>query len=331
MTPMALNKGNILIVDDDPYIILSLQTLLEQHYTNIRTLKNPEGIPGHLNEQQFDVILLDMNFKPGDTSGEEGMLWLRRIFEEDPHVSIILITAYGGVNIAVEAIKEGAVDFVVKPWQNEKLLSTVSAAFRLSRSKREVDRHKSRERILSSALEDQYLNFIGESESMRAVMAQVAKVAGTNANVLILGENGTGKTTLAYLVMGVNNYKPTGGRVIFEGEDIADLSISQRAKKGISLAWQEPARIEGLRVRDYLKLSGNNFGIKQIEQCLLMVGMEPSQYLNRDIDNTLSGGERKRVELASILAMKPKLAILDEPDSGIDIVSLLESVRNRRE
>jgi len=138
----------------------------------------------------------------------------------------------------------------------------------------------------------------------------------------ILGENGTGKTTLAYLIMGVNNYKPTAGRVIFEGQNIADLSVSQRARKGISLAWQEPARIEGLRVRDYLKLSGINFGIEQIKHCLLMVGMEPTQYLDRDVDNTLSGGERKRIELASILAMHPKLAILDEPDSGIDIVSL---------
>jgi len=144
-----------------------------------------------------------------------------------------------------------------------------------------------------------------------------------NGEILgVLGENGTGKTTIAYLIMGVNGYKPTGGRMIFEGEDIAGLSVSQRARKGISLAWQEPARIEGLRVRDYLKLSGNNFGIEQIKECLLMVGMEPSEYLDRDVDNTLSGGERKRIELASILAMRPKLAILDEPDSGIDIVSL---------
>ena len=124
----------------------------------------------------------------------------------------------------------------------------------------------------------------------------------------ILGENGTGKTTIAYLIMGVNNYKPTGGRVIFEGQDIADLSVSQRAKKGITLAWQEPARIEGLRVRDYIKLSGNNLGIKQVENYLWMVGMEPAQYLDRDVDNTLSGGERKRIELASVLAMRPKLA-----------------------
>ena len=138
----------------------------------------------------------------------------------------------------------------------------------------------------------------------------------------ILGENGTGKTTIAYLIMGVNNYKPSSGRIIFEGQDIADLSVSQRAKKGISLAWQEPARIEGLRVRDYLRLSGNNQGIEQVERYLWMVGLEPERYLERDIDNTLSGGERKRIELASVLAMRPKLAILDEPDSGIDIVSL---------
>jgi len=138
----------------------------------------------------------------------------------------------------------------------------------------------------------------------------------------ILGENGTGKTTLAYLIMGTNNYKPTGGRIIFEGQDITDLSISQRAKKGISLAWQEPARIEGLRVRDYLNLSGNNSGTEKAEHYLEMVGLEPARYLDRDIDNTLSGGERKRIEMASLLAMRPKLAILDEPDSGIDAISL---------
>ena len=135
----------------------------------------------------------------------------------------------------------------------------------------------------------------------------------------ILGENGTGKTTVANLIMGTNNYRPTGGRIIFEGEDIAELSVSERAKRGITLAWQEPARVEGLTVRDYLSLSSHN---GQGEQYLEMVGLEPAQYLERDIDATLSGGERKRIEMASVLAMRPKLAILDEPDSGIDIVAM---------
>jgi Fe-S cluster assembly ATP-binding protein len=138
----------------------------------------------------------------------------------------------------------------------------------------------------------------------------------------ILGENGTGKTTVANLVMGTNNYKPTGGRIVFEGEDIVDFSVSQRAKKGITLAWQEPARVEGLTVRDYLRLSTKNGQSDQIERYLWAVGMEPKQYMDRDIDATLSGGERKRIEMASVLAMHPKLAILDEPDSGIDVVAL---------
>jgi Fe-S cluster assembly ATP-binding protein len=138
----------------------------------------------------------------------------------------------------------------------------------------------------------------------------------------ILGENGTGKTTIANLIMGTNSYRPTGGRIIFEGEDISKLSVSQRAKRGITLAWQEPARVEGLTVRDYLSLSARNGSAGQIERYLLMVGMEPGQYMDRDIDATLSGGERKRIEMASVLAMRPKLAILDEPDSGIDIVAL---------
>jgi Fe-S cluster assembly ATP-binding protein len=138
----------------------------------------------------------------------------------------------------------------------------------------------------------------------------------------ILGENGTGKSTLACLLMGVNSYKPTSGRMLFEGEDIANLSVSQRAQKGMTLAWQEPARIEGLRVRDYLLLSNKNANIEAVKHHLLMVGMEPERYMDRDIDSTLSGGERKRIELASVFAMQPKLIILDEPDSGIDIVSL---------
>ncbi|HEX74732.1 MAG TPA: ATP-binding cassette domain-containing protein [Dehalococcoidia bacterium] len=136
----------------------------------------------------------------------------------------------------------------------------------------------------------------------------------------ILGTNGTGKTTLAYLIMGVD-YLPDDGKVIFEGEDITRYPISQRANIGITLAWQEPARFEGFTIREYLELT-NELKIGEIEDCLWAVGLPPSQFFNRAVDASLSGGERRRVELASVLAMKPKLAILDEVDSGIDVVSL---------
>jgi len=194
---MTLTKGKILVVDDDPHIILSLQTLLEQHYTQIRTLKDARGIHGQLAEENYDVILLDMNFSPGDISGADGMEWLQKIQETDAATSVILITAYGGVNIAVEAIKKGAVDFIVKPWQNDKLLSTVSAAFRLSKSKRALDRHRSRERILGSTIDDMFAGLVGNSPAIKNVLEQVDKVASTDANVLILGENGTGKELVA--------------------------------------------------------------------------------------------------------------------------------------
>ena len=134
----------------------------------------------------------------------------------------------------------------------------------------------------------------------------------------ILGVNGTGKTTLAYIIMGL---LPTSGKIFFEGEDITRLSITERAKRGITLAWQEPARFEGLRVGDYLLLNGKA-DIGEIKGFLRSVGLPPEQYLSRFVDATLSGGERKRIELASVMAMKPKLAVLDEPDSGIDMISL---------
>ena len=136
----------------------------------------------------------------------------------------------------------------------------------------------------------------------------------------VLGVNGTGKTTLAHLIMGIN-YLPDAGKIMFEGKDITRYPISQRAKMGITLAWQEPARFEGLSIREYLELA-NELKVEEIEDCLWTVGLSPSQFLNRAVDTSLSGGERRRVELASVLAMKPKLAILDEVDSGIDVVSL---------
>jgi Fe-S cluster assembly ATP-binding protein len=148
----------------------------------------------------------------------------------------------------------------------------------------------------------------------------------------ILGMNGTGKSTLASVIMGLSGFSPTSGKVVFQGEDITALSISGRAKRGITLAWQEPARFEGLTVKEYLELGkhGSPSDSSPPEECLVMVGLPPDRYLQRTVDATLSGGERKRVELASVLSMGPRLSILDEPDSGIDALSLnriLDAVR----
>ena len=135
----------------------------------------------------------------------------------------------------------------------------------------------------------------------------------------LLGMNGTGKTTLANLIMGISY--PDGGSILLDGEDITRDTIYQRARKGITLAWQEPAKFEGLSVAEYVRLS-RNLSSGEIERLLWMVGLPLGEYLNRAVDASLSGGERKRVELASVLAMRPKLAVLDEVDSGIDVVSL---------
>lgn len=140
----------------------------------------------------------------------------------------------------------------------------------------------------------------------------------------ILGANGTGKSTLASVLMGLAGYQPTQGRIIFAGEDITRLPVWERARRGITLAWQEPARFEGLTVAEYLELSRKYAGNGSFSpaECLTRVGLNPDRYLKRAVDTTLSGGERRRVELASVLAMKPKLVILDEPDSGIDALSI---------
>lgn len=138
----------------------------------------------------------------------------------------------------------------------------------------------------------------------------------------IIGPNGSGKSTLAYTIMGLETYKPSAGQIIFDGTDITNMSITERARLGITLAWQEPARIDGLTVRKYISL-----GIKdksnldeKVRWALEVVNLPPDKYVGRYIDESLSGGERKRIELAATIAMKPKLIILDEPDSGLDVI-----------
>jgi Fe-S cluster assembly ATP-binding protein len=171
-----------------------------------------------------------------------------------------------------------------------------------------------------SLLEIKELTFYAGDKNILDTFSMTIEASEVHA---LLGTNGTGKSTLAYLVMGCEGYRPSSGNLIFEGNVINDLGIHERAELGITMAWQEPVRFEGISVRDYLTLKQKD---EDPSLFLEMVGLSPDLYLNRMVDKCLSGGERKRVELASLLALHPKLAILDEPDSGIDMLSTQDIV-----
>ena len=188
----------ILIVDDDRDVLLAAQLFLKQHAERVDTEADPNRIPELLQNDSYDVILLDMNFAQDATSGREGFHWLRRILEIDPSAVVVLITAFGDVKTAVQAIKEGATDFVLKPWQNEKLLATLSAAATLRRSRLDVVRLRSRQRQLHADLDRQFPGIVAVSPVMRDVFETIRKVGATDANVLILGDNGTGKDAVAH-------------------------------------------------------------------------------------------------------------------------------------
>ena len=189
--------GNILVVDDDEDVLVAANMFLKRHADLVQIETAPQALPALLANESFDLILLDMNFAQDVSSGKEGFYWLNKILELDPSAVVVLITAYGDVEMAVRAIKEGATDFVMKPWQNEKLLATLSAAITIRRSRRQVDRLRSQQQQLSADLDRRFQGFIGNSMAMRQVFATIEKVAKTDANVLILGENGTGKELVA--------------------------------------------------------------------------------------------------------------------------------------
>lgn len=190
-------KGKILAVDDNVDVLFALKLLLKPHFESIDTTDNPEDIPELIKKTTYDVILLDMNFTKDAISGKEGFYWLEKILEIDPDAVVIFITAYGDVDNAVKAIKVGATDFVNKPWQNEKLLATVSSGIKLRRSKLEVGSLKTKQEGINRILNQPFADFIGESVEMRKVFDTIEKVAQTDASVLILGENGTGKELVA--------------------------------------------------------------------------------------------------------------------------------------
>jgi DNA-binding NtrC family response regulator len=192
-----MTKGKLLIVDDNKCILSALEILLQDEFDEVKTIANPNQLPSLIESNEFDLVLLDMNFSAGVNTGNEGLYWLSRIREIRPDLEVVLFTAYGDVELAVKALKQGAADFVLKPWDNEKLKATLQNVFKLQQSKKEIKKLKQKESALKSEINKEKHFIIAQSPQMLRVLSLVRKVANTDANVLITGDNGTGKELIA--------------------------------------------------------------------------------------------------------------------------------------
>lgn len=194
---MSKMEAKILIIDDDRDVLLAAKLFLKQHLSIVHTEENPENIPDLMHNETYDVILLDMNFSRDATSGKEGFMWLNKILEIDPATVVILITGYGDIELAVQGIKEGATNFLLKPWDNKKLVATITTSLQLRKSKVELESLRTKQKVMIADQHRSHRNIIGDSLEMQKVLETVRKVAVTDANVIILGENGTGKELIA--------------------------------------------------------------------------------------------------------------------------------------
>ncbi|TAJ09039.1 sigma-54-dependent Fis family transcriptional regulator [Marinilabiliaceae bacterium JC017] len=194
---MAKKEGKILIVDDNKELLFALKLYLQPHFEKVLTEHNPNRIKEHLFNDAYDLVLLDMNFSAGINNGNEGLFWMKEVLKVDPETAVVFITGYGDVELAVRAIKEGAADFIQKSWDENKILSTLLSAYQLRKQKQAINGLKKKQQHLSKTIEAGHDMFLGNSEAMQMVMNMTRKVAPTDVNVLILGENGTGKEVMA--------------------------------------------------------------------------------------------------------------------------------------
>jgi two-component system response regulator HydG len=192
--PMSLKKSSVLVIDDDTDVLTAVKLLLKTEVGQVVTEKNPEQILSLIGKQQFDIVLLDMNFSSSVNTGNEGLYWLKRIKEVRPATAVIMITAYGDIDLAVRSLKDGAFDFVLKPWQNEKLLVTLNEALK---NKKHTSTGTDKKRSNGTEIKNE---MIGTSEVMQMIFHKIRKVAPTDANILLTGENGTGKDMIAHAI-----------------------------------------------------------------------------------------------------------------------------------
>lgn len=206
-----MKKGNILIVDDNKNVLSALRILLSDYFENIVLLTSPNTLMSELRDKNPDVVLLDMNFSAGINSGNEGLFWLSEIKKADEELPVVLFTAYADIDLAVKALKGGATDFVVKPWDNAKLLATLQSAYSLRQSRKEVKKLREKQSVLNRDIQKEEDICWGKSPAMQRLLTMIKKVAVTDANVLITGENGTDKELIAKMI---HRYSPRAAETL---------------------------------------------------------------------------------------------------------------------
>lgn len=206
-----MKKGSILIVDDNKHVLNALRILLGEYFEHIFLLNSPRSLLSEIREKNPDVILLDMNFSAGINSGNEGLFWLSEIKKADAELPVVLFTAYADIELAVKALKAGATDFVVKPWDNAKLIATLQTAFSLRQSRKEVKKLREKQSVLNRDIQKETDICWGKSPAMQHLLTLIKKVAVTDANVLITGENGTGKELIAKMI---HRYSPRAAETL---------------------------------------------------------------------------------------------------------------------
>jgi DNA-binding NtrC family response regulator len=216
---MEKQQARILVIDDDYDVLKSALVLLKRYYTEVEIEQVPENVMQKIGRESYDIILLDMNFRRGKRDGEEGFYWLDQILTSDRQAVIILITAFGDTDLAVRAIKAGAVDFVLKPWKNQKLLATINSSLQLSHSRKEVRKLRLTQQHLVTGSHASN-PIIGQAAAFRDCISMAEKVGRTDANVLIMGENGTGKELIAREIHNMSGRRDN----VFIGVDLASLS-----------------------------------------------------------------------------------------------------------
>jgi len=217
---LPMKQGKLLIADDNKSVLQALTMFLQFEFEVIQTVTNPNNLLHEISACNCDVVLLDMNFTAGQNTGNEGLFWLKEIKKKFPGVEVIMFTAYGDVALAVNALKEGAADFVLKPWDNDKLIATLKSAYRLSKSNLEIKELKTKEFYIKKELNRNEQLVVGKSEAMQNIMNMVRKIAKTDANVLITGENGTGKELIAKEIHRLS----TRGNELFVMVDLSALT-----------------------------------------------------------------------------------------------------------